>query len=260
MRDWGDSSETVQKSAIETIADLTQVNTLTEQLSKMTPTAQNMDKYLSLMERQNNANIEFFKNATAYANNPLNFKTTETFVDPGNTDSKSGNSTGITPAPILPPVNPIPNLPIPNIPITPVVPIKTARPDIILYNDDQVDTDILADLLFEDIGGQELLSITRHDTVNGQETSYQIIKNLQLLQQEYNTNSLLKIQQTSDKVFANFPIKLQDKIPNVGSGPAGEYVYFSSNGDLILEFINLDLSEEIEIQIASNGTIYEAGI
>lgn len=141
-------------------------------------------------------------------------------------------------------------------------PILTASPDIIKFNDNFIEenAEIFADLLFENIGGQELLSIARYDTVNGQSVAYQPIKNLGIIQQEYNPINILRLQQTSDKIFANFPIKLDIKIPNVGNGPDGENVYLDNNGSIVLEFVNLELDEQIEIQIAASGTIYEAGI
>ena len=140
--------------------------------------------------------------------------------------------------------------------------VKTATPDIIEFNDEELvaNAEIIADLLFENIGGQELISLARYDTVNGQDVAYQPIKNLKILNQEFNPTSLLRLQKTSDKTFANFPIKLLTKIPEEGNGPNGSNVYRADNGSIVLEFVNLEIDEQIEIQIATSGTIYEAGI
>jgi len=119
----------------------------------------------------------------------------------------------------------------------------------------------MADLIFENIGGQELINITRSDIVNGQKISYQPIKNLSSIQQRYNPNNILSLQQTSDKYFAGFSIKLEDKIPNQGNGINGENIYIEeSTGDLIIEFININSDEQIELQITTDGTIYEADL
>jgi hypothetical protein len=140
-------------------------------------------------------------------------------------------------------------------------PVKTATPDIVLFDDSALPIDVMTDLIFENIGGQELISITRSDIVNGQKISYQPIKNLSSIQQQYNPNNILGLQQTSDRFFAGFSIKLEDKIPEVGNGLNGENVYFDeSTGDLIIEFINLNNDEQIETQITVNGTIYEANL
>ena len=153
--------------------------------------------------------------------------------------------------------------PTPNLPVTvspPPPPVKTATLDIILFDEENIPTDGMFDQIFENIGGQELISITRSDIVNGQKISYQPIKNLSAIQQRYNPNNILSLQQTADKFFAGFSIKLEDKIPETGNGTNGENVYLNATGDLIIEFINVNPDEQIETQISVSGTIYEADL
>jgi hypothetical protein len=139
-------------------------------------------------------------------------------------------------------------------------PVKTATLDIILFDEESVPTDEMFDQIFENIGGQELISITRSDIVNGQKISYQPIKNLSAIQQRYNPNNILSLQQTADKFFAGFSIKLEDKIPETGNGTNGENLYLNAAGDLIIEFINVNPDEQVETQISVGGTIYEADL
>ena len=139
-------------------------------------------------------------------------------------------------------------------------PVKTATLDIILFDEESVPTDGMFDQIFENIGGQELINITRSDIVNGQKISYQPIKNLSAIQQRYNPNNILSLQQTADKFFAGFSIKLEDKIPETGNGTNGENVYLNAAGDLIIEFINVNPDEQVETQISVSGTIYEADL
>ena len=116
-------------------------------------------------------------------------------------------------------------------------------------------------LIFENIGGHELINIARNDIVNGQTISYQPIKNLSSLQQQYNPNNILSLQATSDKYFANFAIKLENKIPNVGSGPSGSGAYIDPlTGSLVVDVINMESDEQVEIEITLSGTIYEADL
>lgn len=143
---------------------------------------------------------------------------------------------------------------------TTATPIKTATPQFILFNDDEIPVDAIVDLLFENIGGQELLSIVRSDTVNGQKVLYQPIKNLNILKEQYNPYNIIRLQNTSDKFFSNFSIKLSDKIPVVGNGPNGTNIYLDSSGNLVIEFINLSDEEQAEIEITSSGIINEVGI
>ena len=140
-----------------------------------------------------------------------------------------------------------------------VNPVLTAPLDTILFNDETLPVEIMADLIFENIGGQELINIARNDTVNGQPIIYQPIKNLAAIQQQYNPNNIVSLQSTSDKYFQNFSIKFDTKVPTVGNGPDGEHVYIDpATGDLIIEAINIEDGEQIQVEIISSGTIYEA--
>jgi hypothetical protein len=147
------------------------------------------------------------------------------------------------------------------LPTSGVIPVLTAPIDTILFNDDSVPVEIMADIIFENIGGQELINIARNDTVNGQRIIYQPIKNLTSIQQQYNPNNILSLQSTSDTYFANFPIKFEKKVPSTGGGPNGAHVYIEpSTGSLVVEVINFEADEQVEIEITTGGTIYEAVI
>jgi len=137
--------------------------------------------------------------------------------------------------------------------------VKIATPDLIIFGDEVLNIETMTDLIFEDIGGHELLSVSRNDIINGQRVSYSPIKNLGLVQQRYNPSNILRLQSTSDTYFANFAIKFEEKVPIEGNGVNGENVYIEEEtGDLIIETVNMNNDEQIEIQIAINGTIYEA--
>jgi len=73
--------------------------------------------------------------------------------------------------------------------------------------------------------------------------------------------TLLALQDTLDKYFLQFPIKLPRTIPTVGNGPNGEHVYLDLiTGNLTIDTINLGLMENIEIQTLQNGTIYNTNL
>jgi hypothetical protein len=138
-------------------------------------------------------------------------------------------------------------------------PTKTAPIDAILFNDDAMSSEIMTDLIFEEIGGHELINIARNDIVNGQQISYNPIKNLGLVQQRYNPNNIINLQATSEKYFANFVIKLEEKVPLEGNGPNGSNIYFDQDtGDIIIEGVNMNKDELFEVEISVSGTIYTA--
>ena len=139
--------------------------------------------------------------------------------------------------------------------------VKSAPIDTVVFVDESFSSELITDLLFEDIAGQEILSIARNDTVNGQSVIYQPIKNLGIIRDTYNANNLLKLQETSDRFFANFIIDLAEKIPKVGNGANGANYYLDlTTGDGVIELINMRSDEQVEIQIANAGTIEDVGI
>jgi hypothetical protein len=177
--------------------------------------------------------------------------------------------TPVTETPVLPtqPTPPPPQAPEPPPPPEPgpspvYAGVKAAPIDTVVFVDEPFDENYYEDVLFQDFGGQELLAVARNDTVNGQNISYQPFKDLGIIRDQYTPNSLLSIQETSDRFFANFLIRLNEKIPGVGNGPDGTTVYFEEggSGSAIIEFINIEANEQVEIQIFNAGIIEDIGI
>lgn len=141
--------------------------------------------------------------------------------------------------------------------------VKPATPDIILFNDDVVPIEIMTDLIFENIGGQELINLTRSELINGQDVMYQPIKNLSSVYFQYNPQNILALQDIDSNYFKKFPINFNSKIPECGTGPNCSIVYIDpETGNLIINVINLANDEQVEVSIISDGevlddTIYE---
>lgn len=155
-------------------------------------------------------------------------------------------------------VAPFPPTPTPATSPTPTTTkIKSATPEIILFGNNSIPMEIMADLIFEDIGGQELISVGRHDLINGDNIQNSLIKNLSSINQLTSSQKILSLHNTADKYFANFGIKLENKTPLIGNGQNGSNVYFDSTIDsLVLEFINIEQDEQVEVQFQVDGTIY----
>lgn len=142
--------------------------------------------------------------------------------------------------------------------------IKAAGPQLIIDNG-IVSEEAQYVLTFEDISSKELINIARNDTVNGQKVAYNPIKNLASLGVKYGPDTLVPVSGTSKTYFDNFPIKLERKIPDIGTGPLGEVVYIDPvTKDLIVNVFNLLDDEFVEVEILSRGdvlndTIYTEG-
>jgi alpha-L-arabinofuranosidase len=120
----------------------------------------------------------------------------------------------------------------------------------------------MTDLIFEDIGGQELINIARNDILNGIDILYNPIKNISSLYLQYNPNNILALQGISEAYFSQFAINFGSRVPSTGTGPNSSIVYLDEGGNLIIELVNMKDSESVEVQIQVNGskfsdTIYE---
>jgi len=156
-------------------------------------------------------------------------------------------------------------------------PVRIADPDVIEFNDDLLDVDIMADMIFEGIGGHEIINIARNDLVNGQSVIYEPIRNLTQLSLDYNSGTLLANENAQQTIFNNFGIFFEENLPNpgfndagelvssLGTGPNGEIVYLEdSTGNIIINVINMQADERVEINLinsleAFNDTIYVEG-
>jgi hypothetical protein len=163
-------------------------------------------------------------------------------------------------------VSPIANI-ASSIPVTSAYePIKVAIPELIMIASDEVPIETMTDMVFGDIGGHEIISVSRNDLVNGANISYQMVKDLQEMAIEYNPKNIIALPESSETYFNNFTIKLDKHIPAVGNGVDGQNVYFDElTGDLIIEVVNMTPGDNIEVEFITStslfgDTIYEIGI
>ena len=138
--------------------------------------------------------------------------------------------------------------------------VLVATPALIALSNLPLDIDIMADLIFENIGGQELINISRSDIINGQDVIYSPIKNLRNLYLEYNANNIVRLENAADTYFKNFPIRLENKLPYSSSGILENVVYLDSEGNLVINVSNLEKDEQVEVQILKSGEILDGTI
>jgi hypothetical protein len=135
--------------------------------------------------------------------------------------------------------------------------LKPATIDLML-DSSEVTIELMTNLIFEEIGGQELISLSRHDMLNGQDVSYQPIRNMNRIALQYSPRSLVPLSGSSDEFFKNFAINIDEKLPTE------EYSvgYFEDvTGDIVINLNNISQDEQVEIQVISstrlfNDTIY----
>lgn len=130
--------------------------------------------------------------------------------------------------------------------------VKPASPDLILFDDAAIPLEFITDLLFEQVGGKEIINIVRNDILNGQNISYNLIKNSSELAQTYSPNNIFRVPGTMTEFFENFSIKF------------GLYVLENQNpaslneaGDLeiLISASALQKNDLTEIEVLIAGTL-----
>ena len=141
----------------------------------------------------------------------------------------------------------------------------------------QFDAEQIQRLLFENLSAIELSRVERHDTIEGIDQRYSIISNLAEIRKKYEIVKQLTIMDKFKPLTSIYTINIQDKIPQedylvlenlystyqyldennqIIQREKGHY-YIDTNGDLVIELINLERNQQVEIQIDTSGTIYK---
>lgn len=141
----------------------------------------------------------------------------------------------------------------------------------------QYDANYITKILFENLSAVELSIVERHDTIEGINQKYSIISNLSEIRKKYEIVKQLSIMDKFKPLTSIYTINIQDKIPQedylsledlnttyqyldennqIVTRQKG-YWYVDTNGDLVIELINLEKSQQVEVLIDTNGTIYK---
>jgi hypothetical protein len=123
----------------------------------------------------------------------------------------------------------------------------------------------------------ELSIVERHDTIEGINQKYSIISNLAEVRKKYDAGKQLSPMDKFKPLTSIYTINIQDKIPQedyiilenldstyqyldennqIVTREKG-YYYIDTNGDLVIELINLEKNQQVEVLIDTNGTIYK---
>jgi hypothetical protein len=176
-----------------------------------------------------------------------------------------------------PTMDPTPTPPATTVVETPVVRVPTRNVTDISSLVPQFNAEEIQRLLFENLSAIELSKIERHDTIEGIDQKYSIISNLSEIRKKYDMRKQLTIMDKFKPLTSIFTINIQDKIPQedyiileslnstykyldennkIVTREKG-YYYIDTNGDLVIELINLERNQQVEVQIDTNGTIYK---
>ena len=144
-------------------------------------------------------------------------------------------------------------------------PVKIPSRDIFNLDNQTFNTAEIEQVLFEEIGGTELINLTRHDTVDGLNVYYSIISDLSKINIEYDASFILTGVSSYERYSSQYPINLFEKIPtdsyidqnyfglpDVNIGPN---IYVSDDNKVNIEFDALESDRIIQVYFMKNATI-----
>jgi hypothetical protein len=136
--------------------------------------------------------------------------------------------------------------------------VKSATPDIILEDSSLLPPELMEKLIFENIGGQELLLLSRHDTIGGQEIAYRSISNSRDIDFRYSSETIFFATESFKNYFKNFSILLESVVPEIEGNQYSPNAYVDQeSGDIILEFRDIRSGQQIETQALSSATVFD---
>jgi hypothetical protein len=131
--------------------------------------------------------------------------------------------------------------------------VKVATPETYELYPTSPEKFVAAQIFLEMLGGNELIELSRHDLINGLNTRYQPIKDAQIIATQFNAFNIIPLQDTLPNYMDNFPIRLEERIPNFAEGESN--VTIDANGIITIELINLRPDETVEVEILYQGEI-----
>jgi len=163
------------------------------------------------------------------------------------------------------PANPTPT-PTPS-PVATTRTVKVAEPDIIQFNGELVDSDILQQLVYNQIGGIELIATNRSDTINGENVVYNIITDLRIVSLQFNPTNILTDLRAQDYYFAQFPINIATRLPDnakdvvtIGTVYNPNIFPITKSGIAMNFTLNyLNTGEQLEVDFLVAGSINSIG-
>ena len=135
--------------------------------------------------------------------------------------------------------------------------VQIPEKGIVQYNEAALPQQMISDMLFADVGGQELLLVSRWDTIDGQNVSYSLVTDLSQTAQQFNSSGILTGNEGSMAYFRQFSIDVVNRMSEINSlNDATPGIALNSNGDLVIDFDFIGVNESVEVEIVNSGTVY----
>ena len=125
--------------------------------------------------------------------------------------------------------------------------VRTPNAGVVNYNEQSVPMEMITSILFEEIGGAELVNIMRHDTIGGVAIDYSLVGNISEINEMFNSNNIISGFEARGTYLNQFPIDIWQRL---------DTVEINDEGDLVIDLNSVESGEEVEVQILIDGIIY----
>ena len=132
-------------------------------------------------------------------------------------------------------------------------------PDVVVstYDYSQATIEELEKLYFQNVGGTEILTVARHDNVNGQEVPLSYLDNLKQLNTEFNPLNILTTENIYNH-FNRFAIDMTQRIDSVNQAVTVD----EEGKNIVITLDEIQADEYVQIQVANvaNDTDFGDGV
>ena len=136
--------------------------------------------------------------------------------------------------------------------------VKVPEINIINFQADEVPSKQIEKMYFQDVGGTEILSVARHNTVGGEEVVYSHVDNLADIKAQFNPLNVL-MSTNMEELFNKYAIDIHQKMPESLETSISTVESETEPGVWNIEILveNVTTDEYIQIQIARTVDEFE---
>ena len=132
--------------------------------------------------------------------------------------------------------------------------VKISAVNVVNRNYDATSVEQMERLYFQNVGGTEILSVARHDTVGGEEVVFNNVDNLSELRSQFNPLNIL-MTTNLNSLFSEYGVDIGQKI-----GALDETFSMNVDGGIDIQVFNVNRDEYVQVQIAKRVGEEEFGM
>jgi hypothetical protein len=131
--------------------------------------------------------------------------------------------------------------------------VRVATPDLIIFDPNATSADAMADLIFENIGGEELLEISRSDLINSANVVFPRIRNVVRVVPPEAIDQMGGYSDTADDDTNNYSLSLASYVPLY----LDPIEIDQDSGSILINTVNMTSDLQIEVQFVANAKLFD---